>query len=261
MPIEMENKLTKRDIISREFQIKKFNVKHMVPTVTLTINVEADNLIQRKKDINGNANSPHLTVTHIILKAVAEVIVNYPLLYSFFDRHKIVPNAELILNIPVAIENHVEYVSIHNAESKSLEDIASECSAEIEKINRHEGEFMKLLEKMDRMSVLQKIGFYIFELKGAVPFLRKYYGNFPVSNIGSFKVNSGTLALSQPMVSSLCIGRITSVLQKENGNLIDKLILPLSVSFDHRALDGAYAGAFLNELKEHLEKPVLSEIE
>lgn len=240
--------MTQRDIMFRKFQIMKFNRKNMVPAVTMTTKVNASQILKLKDYLNTKSNAPHITVTHIIIKAVADTLTHYPVLYSFFNGNDIVENKDLNLNIPVDVESHVEYIVVHEPESKSIEEISAECHEELKRIASGNGTFMKFLLHLNEMSIIRKI-IYFCGPDGKMRFLREHYGLFPISNIGSFHMDSATLAISQPMIAALCIGSIESELGYPN--------LSLTLTFDHRAIDGAYAGKFLYDVRTLLEQPDL----
>ena len=239
--------MTQKDIQFRQFQIRKFNRRRMVPAVNMTIRIEADKMLDLKERWNTHdARREHITVTHVILKAIADTLARYPVLYSYFDRGRIVANGELVMNIPVDVESHVEYIVIHAPETKSLEEIATECRKEIGLIRAGKGTYFKFITFMTDMSLFTKLG-YLFNHGKVYAFMQENYGNFPVSNFGSFHINSGTVTLSQPMIGGLCIGAI----EKEES----RQLFSLTLTFDHRAVDGAYGGKFLNEVKMLLEQP------
>jgi pyruvate dehydrogenase E2 component (dihydrolipoamide acetyltransferase) len=241
----MQAVMTQNDIMFRKFQIKKFNRKNMVPAVTMTTKVDASQMLKLKDYLNTKSNAPHITVTHIIMKAVADTLMQYPVLYSFFNGKDIVENKELILNIPVDVESHVEYIVIRGPESKSIEEISAECHEELNRIHSGDGTFMKFLLNLNKMPIIQKI-IYFCGSNGKTRFLREHYGMFPISNFGSFHMYSGTLAISQPMIAGLCIGSI------ENGQ--QHSYIPLTLTFNHSAVDGAYAGKFLHSVRTLLEQ-------
>ena len=162
---------------------------------------------------------------------------------------KIIENDEVILNVPVDIENHVEYIVLRNPNQKSVKEIALECVTELKKIRNDSGSYMSLLRKMASMGKFRKFWFYFVELKGTIPFLRNCYGNFPVSNFGSFHIANGILALSSPMVAGLCIGE----LHGQNGRNAEPRVLTATLCFNHCVFDGNYGGRFLNALKNEIE--------
>jgi pyruvate dehydrogenase E2 component (dihydrolipoamide acetyltransferase) len=245
---KMQQQMTQGDIIIRHFQMHKFRSEVISPTVNMTININADRMIEMKNMTNSiNTHITHVTITHIIIKAVAETLIKYPILYSSFNGQEVIENPELAINIPVDIEKHVEYIVIHRPESKPLLDISAECIKELNMIRSGNGEFINCIKRMGTSSDTS--------FNNPIEFLRQHYGNFVISNFGSFNIDSGAGVLSQPMIGSLCVGAVKSAVHRESNEWVENMNLPLTLSFDHRALDGAYGGRFLNELKELLENP------
>ena len=240
--------MTQKDLLFRQFQIRKYNRKRMVPAVNMTIEIAADNMLEFKNKLNtasDKANS-HITVNHFILKAVADSLKHYPDLYSYFYGNRIVPNDEVILNIPVDIGSHVEYIILRHPDMKSLSEIATECAEEVELIRAGNGSNMELIHFLVHIPFLTRIG-YLKKKKKVYSFVNEKNGNFPVSNFGTFHLKSGNVTLSQPLIGGLCIG---SIKKEATGCSI-----LLTLTFDHRAIDGAYGGRFLNEVKARLEQP------
>ncbi len=243
----MQQALTETDIMFRIFQIRKFNKKNMVPAVTMTVNINVTQILKLKDELNSRERkAPHITITHIIAKAVADTLVQFPVLYSFFNGKKIVENKELVLNIPVDFESHVEYIIIRNPDMKSIDDIATEFHEELSLIQLGKGTYKQFLVHMNTLPIFQKIKYFCGQ-EGKMRFLREHYGIFPISNLGSFHMSSGTIAISQPMIAALCFGAIE---KNQEGSF-----LSLTLTFDHRPLDGAYAGKFLYNVKTLLESP------
>jgi len=244
----MQSTVTQRDIMFRRFQIHKFKRESMFPTVTLTININVTHLAELKRKWNEmHSCIAHLTFTHIIIKAVADTLMNYPELYSLSEGTNIIPSSDLILNIPVAVEKHVEYIVINQPESKNILDISQECQSEISKIRNGNGEFMNFLIHMFKVPVKAAN-------HSPVEFMQ-HYGNFVISNMGSFHVDSGSLAITEPLIAGLCLGAITPIVKCQANSFIEVMNIPITISFDHRAIDGAYAGNFLNDVKKLLENP------
>jgi pyruvate dehydrogenase E2 component (dihydrolipoamide acetyltransferase) len=240
----------------REFQTLKYNPKRSVPAVSMTVNANVTRLLDLKKAVNGCAGpGPHITVTHLVIQAVSRALIQYPILYSFFDGRKIIDNPEIMMNIPVDVDHHVDYVVIHRPDAKNLSQIARECSDGLGKIHQQESDFLKYLRKINQWPSWMRQAY------GAIPgvaprFLRQHYGNFAISNFGSFNVDHGSIAISQPMIASLCFCKISPVVVMDDQREMKTMMsLPLTVVFDHRAVDGAYAGRFLNAIKPLLETP------
>ena len=86
-------------------------------------------------------------------------------------------------------------------------------------------------------------------------------GTFTITNYGSIGGSYGTPIINYPEAAILGIGRAKDMAVVVDSKIVIRKILPLSLTFDHRILDGAVAGRFLNEIKKHLEDPSLMFIE
>lgn len=80
-------------------------------------------------------------------------------------------------------------------------------------------------------------------------------GTFTLNNVGSFGGSSGTPIINYPEVAILAVGRIEEKAIVRAGSILAQPRMPLALSFDHRLIDGAMAGAFLTRFKEHVEHP------
>ncbi|MEW6357357.1 MAG: 2-oxo acid dehydrogenase subunit E2 [Planctomycetota bacterium] len=248
--------LTEADKMFRTFQIQKFDTKRLIPAVSMTASADVTKLMALRKQANERREKDRrITVTHAVLKAACDAIMDFPVLYSFFDGKRVVENPELVLNVPVDVENHVEYLVIHDPAAMTFAKFIDVCYDELEKIQRGEGAFRKKVE------FIVKVPYFIRKIAMKFPsqqikFLREHYGNFVVSNFGSIGADSGTLASAQPMIAVLCMGKIVNApFEKEGGGYEFKPMLPLTMTFDHRPVDGGYVGRYLAALKKLLEAP------
>jgi len=244
--------LTEKDIICRDFQIGKFNTKKIIPTVTMKIDINIEKMLIKRNEIN-TTSSYHVTIYQYLLKAISETITKYPLLYSIFYKGKIIKYSSLDINVPVSINNHVEYIVLRNINTKSLEEIVREMDEGLTDIKSDSNLLMRSLQEMDKLNKLQKVIYKIKNFKNPVYFINKYYGQFPVTNFGTFNINSGTMVLSEPIIAGLAVGKAEKKLIVKDKITVEETILPLTISFDHRVMDGSYAGNFLNELKKYIE--------
>ena len=243
---------TEADRLFRQFQIQKFDPKRMVPSVSMTVEADVTHLAHLRTTRNTRrSEKKHVTISHIINKAACDVLTDFPLLFASFNGKKVVANPELVLSVPVDIENHVEYLVMHRPNAKSLDEFVAESAAELARIQRGEGEFRMYLQSAMRTPLW--IRRLVMRLPGRdIRFLRSRYGNFAISNFGSFGIDRGTVVVSKPMIASMCFGRIAErPIAREHGGSFQ--ILPLSITFDHRAVDGGYVGRYLSSLKQFLE--------
>lgn len=246
-----------RERLFRRFQIEKFSRSRSVPCVSMTVDIRLAQLQKQRK--HGNDKLPpddRISMTHVLIKAVAMTLRDFPDLYSFFDGRKVVSSRTIKINLPVAEGDHVEYVVIQSPESKSLQQIAVEVRDEVTRIRAGEGTFYLRLKKLFRLPRFLRL-----MITNCLPInirlASKSYGNFPVTNFGSFGVKNGAPILSAPMIAVLCFGMIQNVPCGCNGNeIMTEEVLPVTLVVDHRPIDGAYGGRFLSQLKALIETDI-----
>ena len=244
-----------KERLFRRFQIMKFDKNRRVPAVSMTIDIEMDRLLALRSEANAKREaSLRISLTHLFMKASAKTLLHFPFLYASFDGKKIVDAKEMVFNIPVDIENHVEYVVLHNPDKKRLDEIVKESRGQVERIQRGEGEFYLYLKRFMRIpAFIRKIAMRF--PSRSIDFLQKHYGNFVITNLGSFGVASGVPAMSMPMIAVLCLGALQEkAVRNAAGQCVFRQFISATLIFDHRPLDGAYAGRFLAAMRELMEQ-------
>jgi pyruvate dehydrogenase E2 component (dihydrolipoamide acetyltransferase) len=144
------------------------------------------------------------------------------------EKGEIVNKAYYNIGIAVETEDGLIVPNVKDADRKSILDIAKEIDE---------------LSQKARKRTLD-----IKDLKG---------GTFTITNYGSIGGIFGTPILNYPEVGILGVGRMMEKPIVEDGAIKIKKILPLSLTFDHRVVDGAKAQHFMNNLKMHIEDPDL----
>ncbi|WP_342218923.1 dihydrolipoamide acetyltransferase family protein [Spiroplasma endosymbiont of Amphimallon solstitiale] len=210
---------------------------YTAPHVSLMINIDAENLVQLRatlkepaeKDPDGSAK---LTFMPFFVKAVAKALKEerFKLLNSTLN----MANNEILVkkyyNIGMAADTEKGLVVpvIKNADQLSLFEIARQVNSLGDKAR-------KGLLKGD-------------EMQG---------GSFTITNFGSAGIEMGTPVINYPEVAILGLGMMQKKLIIADGKIVEHKFFPLSLSIDHRVIDGAPAGYFLSRLKELLENPTL----
>lgn len=210
---------------------------YTAPHVSLIINVDAENLVQLRatlkepaeKDPDGAAK---LTFMPFFIKAVAKALKEdrFKLLNSTLN----MANSEIIIkkyyNIGMAADTEKGLVVpvIKNADHLSLFETARQ-------VNTLGDKARKGLLKGD-------------DMQG---------GTFTITNFGSAGIEMGTPVINYPEVAILGLGMMQKKLIIVDGKIVEHKFFPLSLSIDHRVIDGAPAGYFLSRLKELLENPTL----
>jgi pyruvate dehydrogenase E2 component (dihydrolipoamide acetyltransferase) len=244
----MTQSFTQKDMLFRRFQIHKYRAEGMVPTVTMTVTANITHMLELRRIANfQKIYSSHITITHLLTKAVADALKDYRLLFSFFTGKEIIENRELVISIPVDVEQHVEYIALHHPDGKNLSSIADETTEELNKIYAGNGTFFKVMKELMENSSGSTLD--------PLDFCRQHLGNFPISNFGSFHADNGSLAIAQPIIAGMCIGSAKPSALWQSGQWQECTLLPITISFDHRPVDGAYAGKFLDSVRKLLESP------
>jgi pyruvate dehydrogenase E2 component (dihydrolipoamide acetyltransferase) len=122
-----------------------------------------------------------------------------------------------------------------------------------------EGLLVPVLRHADQLSILQIAQQLEHLVEGAQKrtlALSEVTGStFTLNNIGSFGGSSGTPIINYPEVAILAVGRLQEKAVVQNGTIVACTVMPLTLSFDHRVIDGALAGRFLARFKELVEHP------
>ena len=203
--------------------------KTTAPHVTLTTEVDMSEVIGMRKQLLGPIEQQtgfRVSYTEIILKAVASSLKQHPNINVSLEGNEIVYHEEINLGLAVAVDNGLLVPVVKNADQKGLSALTVEC---------------KRLGKAARESKVKPD-----EMSG---------GTFTISNLGMYAIDAFTPVINQPESSILGVGRINEKPVGVNGGIELRPMMVLSLSFDHRVIDGAPAAAFLTELKEVLEQP------
>ncbi len=171
-----------------------------------------------------------LTFLPFIIKSVITGLKQYPYLNSSLDesRQEIILKKYYHIGIAVDTPDGLMVFAVKNADQKSILELAKELA--------------ELTQKAASRTIDLK------DLKGST---------FTLTNYGVIGGIYGTPIINFPEAAILGIGKIEDRPVVLNGEVAVRKIAPLSLSFDHRLIDGAYAGRFLNTVIEHIENPNL----
>jgi pyruvate dehydrogenase E2 component (dihydrolipoamide acetyltransferase) len=168
-----------------------------------------------------------VTYTDLLVKLVASALQQHPRVNSAVKDGKIYRMTEINVGIAVAVEDGLVVPVIHNANELSLTEIAASRSALVEKAH-----FNKLRPE---------------DIAG---------GSFTISNLGMFGVDAFLAVLNPPQAAILAVGRIAERVVPVRGQPAVRPLMTLSLSFDHRAIDGARGAQFLDTLAGLVEEPL-----
>lgn len=226
---ESGSKRVKMEGIRKVVAARMLESKTSAPHVTLTTEVDMSEAIQLRNQLLRPIEKQtgfRLSYTEIILKAVASTLKLHKNLNVSLEGNEIVFHEEINLGLAVAVENGLLVPVVKNADQKGLSDLTAEC---------------KRLGTAARSQSLKPE-----EMSG---------GTFTISNLGMYAIDAFTPVINQPESAILGVGRINEKPVGHNGVIELRPMMVLSLSFDHRVIDGAPAAAFLTDLKEVLEQP------
>ena len=169
-----------------------------------------------------------LTLTSILTKIVATALHQFPKFNASIDMEKeeMILKKYVNINIAVATEKGLLVPVIKNADQKSIKDLSVEIA--------------KIAEKARAGKLSNE------EMEG---------GNFSISNLGGIGGTNFTPIVYHPQVAILGISKASTKPVYINGKFEPRSILPLSLSYDHRLIDGADGAAFINWIEKALEDP------
>ncbi len=199
-----------------------------IPQLTYTSEVDMTEALKiRKYFLNLYKNEDiKITMTDIIAKTVIAVIKKYPIFNSSLEGNTILIKEHINLGIAVATDRGLIVPVIHNAENKSLKEIS---------IN------IRNLARKAREGTLS-----LDEVSG---------GTFTVSNLGMFGIEVFTPIINPPEAAILGIGKMIQKPIVKEGRIQIAPLMILSLTHDHRIMDGVDAANFLAEMKSLLENP------
>lgn len=200
--------------------------KNGAPHFYLTIEVDMENAIAARSAINGMGETK-ISFNDIVIKACAASLRRHPKVNSAFMGDKIRFNHHIHIGVAVAVEDGLLVPVVRFADNKSL----SQISSEVKDFSRRAKE--KKLQPAD------------------------WEGNtFTVSNLGMFGIEEFTSIINSPESCILAVGAIRQVPVVRNGQVVPGNVMKMTLSCDHRSVDGATGAAFLQTLKQMIENPV-----
>ncbi len=208
--------------------------KHTSPHVTAYVEVDVTDLVRFRESEKENFLKTHqqkLTYTPFFVQAVAQAIKQYPNINASVDGKNIIVKENINVGMATALPSGNLIVPVvKNADKKSIVEIATDVNrmANLARENKLVGD----------------------DIKG---------GTFTISNVGTFGSLMGTPIINQPEVAILATGIIkkrAEVMTRDGEDSIEiRSMMMLSLSFDHRVVDGFLGGSFLKQVAMNLEKP------
>lgn len=211
-----------RKVIAQRLAQSKFSAPHFYLRMTITM----DKAIEARKAIN-DVSPVKVSFNDLVIKACAMALRKHPEVNSSWMGDFIRQNQHIHVGTAVAVDEGLIVPVIKFADQKSLSQISSEASSLVEKARN------KKLQPPE------------------------FTGNtFTISNLGMMDIDEFTAIINPPDSCILAVGKITPTPVVENNQVVVRQLMKLTLSCDHRVVDGAVGSRFLQTLKAHLENPV-----
>lgn len=213
-----------RKAITKSLNASQFGAPHFY----LTMEIDMDNAIKARKSINDFAETK-ISFNDLVLKATATALKQHPNVNSSWvsETNSIRMNHHISIGVAMAIEDGLVVPVIKFADNKSLSGISAEVKE------------------------------FAGKAKSKKLALEEMQGNtFTVSNLGMFGIEEFTSIINAPESCILAVGGIKQTPVVKNGEIVPGNIMKVTLTCDHRTVDGATGAAFLKTFKELLEDPV-----
>ena len=207
--------------------------KHTSPHVTAYVEADLTEMVEWRNKVKVDFQKKYnerLTFTPLFIEAVSKAIVDFPMINSSLDGKNIIVKPDINIGLAAALPSGNLIVPVvKNANTKNLQELAADINS---------------LSTKARENKLK-----VDDTKGS---------SFTISNVGTFGSVMGTPIINQPEAAILATGIIkkrAEVIEKESGDVIEiRQMMYLSLSFDHRIVDGFLAGSFLRRIADNMEK-------
>lgn len=211
-----------RKVIAKRLAESKFSAPHFYLKMTVDMSAAMDARVKMNE-----VAQVKISFNDIVLKAVAVALKQHPNVNSSWLGDKIRYNEHVNIGVAVAVEDGLLVPVVRFADGKSL----SHISAEVKDFAQRAKD--KKLQPSD--------------WEGST---------FTISNLGMFGIDEFTAIINPPDACILAVGGIQSVPVVKNGQVVAGNVMKLTLSCDHRVVDGATGAAFLQTVKSLLEEPV-----
>jgi pyruvate dehydrogenase E2 component (dihydrolipoamide acetyltransferase) len=212
-----------RKTIARRLAESKFSAPHFY----LTMEIRMDEAMKARTALNASGEGK-ISFNDMVIKASAAALRKHPAVNSSWLGDKIRYNEHVHIGVAVAVDEGLLVPVVRFANEKGLFSIAAEVKSFAEKAKN------KKLQPAD------------------------WEGNtFTISNLGMFGIEEFTAIINPPDACILAVGAIKEAVIVDKGQMSAGNIMKVTLSCDHRVVDGAKGAAFLQTLKSYLENPVM----
>ena len=213
-----------RKVIAQRLAESKFSAPHFY----LTLQIDMDNAMAARKSINESISPAKISFNDLVVKAAAVSLKDNPKVNASWYGDFIRYNDHVHIGVAVAVDEGLLVPVVRFADEKPLTQIGAEVKEFAQRAKD------KKLQPED------------------------WEGNtFTISNLGMFGIDEFTAIVNPPDSCILAVGGIQQTPVVKSGQVVPGNIMKVTLSCDHRVVDGAVGSAFLNSFKNYLENPVL----
>jgi pyruvate dehydrogenase E2 component (dihydrolipoamide acetyltransferase) len=199
-----------------------------VPHFFLTTEIEMDRAAEMRRSINELDPEMKVSINDLIVKVAAVSLIRHPQVNASFQDRAIRYYERADIGVAVAVEDGLITPVVRAAERKSIGEIAAEVR--------------ELAERARSRKLLPE------EYTGAT---------FSISNLGMMGIDEFTAVINPPEAAILAVGAMTPKPVVRDGEVVVRQIMRVTMSCDHRVIDGATGARFLQTFKKILENPLL----
>jgi pyruvate dehydrogenase E2 component (dihydrolipoamide acetyltransferase) len=213
----------------RRITARRLTESATAPHFYLTGVIDAGRLLAFRAEVNDRLaeTGTKISVTDLVVRACAVALRAHPQVNSSWADDKILRHRRIHVGVAVALDDGLIVPVVRDADRKSLGEIAAEARALAERA------------RAGRLTPDEFTG-----------------GTFTISNLGMYGVDHFTAVINPPEAAILAVGAATQEPVVRDGQLASRTTIKLTLSIDHRVLDGATAAGFLRDLKGILEEPL-----
>jgi pyruvate dehydrogenase E2 component (dihydrolipoamide acetyltransferase) len=194
--------------------------------VTLTTEADVTDAMRLREGLSPHLAGGGLSPLHLVIKATARALREHPRMNAIQRENEIELVEEINVGVAVALEEGLVVPTIRRADEKNLAEIAREARDLSDKVREGKASYE--------------------DVTG---------GTFTITNLGTFDIDAFTPIINTPQVGILGVGRVIAKPVIHEGEIAKRSMMFLSLTFDHRVIDGAPAAEFLRAVKGYVEDP------
>ncbi len=209
---------------------RMLQAKQTAPEIHVTVEIRVDKLVAIREDLNRQlaAENIKLSLGDFVTKAVAIALRRHPGLNASYEPDAIVRHGEINIGIAVALDEGLIVPVLHRADTLGLAEIHRQSAA------------LAVAARSKQLTTEQLTG-----------------STFTISNLGMFGIHQFDAILNLPEVGILAVAAAERRPVVEGDKLVPGTVLAVTLTADHRAVDGAMAADFVRTIKRLLEEPAM----